>query len=106
ELGAFTNRAPRLACHPHDPNGGNRGHTGSKMKTRGIIEDDLPAGDRVVVRDREEQRGITCETVLGRPGPTKGKGELLEGPLVPSMLAPALRSRGGYVWGANSRWAF
>jgi hypothetical protein len=26
------------------------------MKTRVIIEYDLPAGDRVVVRDREEQR--------------------------------------------------
>ena len=42
------------------------------MKTRVIIEYDLPrgcaAGDRVVVRDQEEQRWTTCETVLALPG--------------------------------------
>jgi hypothetical protein len=38
------------------------------MKTRVIIEYDLPAGDHVVVRDREEQRWITSETVLALPG--------------------------------------
>jgi len=38
------------------------------MKTRVIIEYDLPAGDRVAVRDREEQRWTTCETVLALPG--------------------------------------
>jgi hypothetical protein len=63
------------------------------MKTRVIIEYDLPhsfrAGDHVVVRDREEQRWITCETVLALPGSATVKVELvdlLEGrPLLPAM---------------------
>jgi hypothetical protein len=41
------------------------------MKTRVIIEYDLPcvaAGDRVVVRDQEEQRWTKCETLLALPG--------------------------------------
>jgi hypothetical protein len=41
------------------------------MKTRVIIEYDLPCvatGDRVVVRDQEEQRWTKCETVLALPG--------------------------------------
>jgi hypothetical protein len=41
------------------------------MRTRVIIEYDLPcvaAGDRVVVRDQEEQRWTKCETVLALPG--------------------------------------
>jgi len=48
------------------------------MKTRVIIEYDLPrsclAGDRVVVRDQEEQRWITCETVLALLGSATGEG--------------------------------
>jgi hypothetical protein len=64
------------------------------MKTRVTIEYDLPllsAGDRVVVRDREEQRWTTCETVLALPGSATAtvKVELvgqLEGrPLLPAM---------------------
>ena len=42
------------------------------MRTRVIIEYNLPcgfaAGDRVVVRDQEEQRWTKCETVLALPG--------------------------------------
>jgi hypothetical protein len=48
------------------------------MKTRVIIEYDLPAGDRVVVRDQEEQRWTKCETVLALPGSAKVKVEVLE----------------------------
>jgi hypothetical protein len=55
------------------------------MKTRVIIEYDLPAGDRVVVRDREEQRWITSETVLALPGSARVKVELLEVPLMPAI---------------------
>jgi hypothetical protein len=58
------------------------------MKTRVIIEYDLPAGDCVVLRDREEQRWTTCETVLALPGSATVKVELvglLEGrPLLPA----------------------
>jgi hypothetical protein len=43
------------------------------MKTRVVIEYDIPAGDRVVIRDREEQRWTASETVLA---PTRlGEGE-------------------------------
>jgi len=59
------------------------------MKTRVIIEYDLPPGDCVVLRDREEQRWITCETVLALPGSARVKVEvvdLLEG----RSLLPAL----------------
>ena len=56
------------------------------MKTRVIIEYDLPrsclAGDRVVVRDQEEQRWVTCETVLALPGSATVKVELLDVPLM------------------------
>jgi hypothetical protein len=42
------------------------------MRTRVIIEYNLPcgfaAGDRVLVRDQEEQRWTKCETVLALPG--------------------------------------
>ena len=34
------------------------------MKARVTIEYDLPEGDRTVLREREEQRWITCETLL------------------------------------------
>jgi len=60
-----------------------------QMKTRVIIEYDLPrgcaAGDRIVVRDQEEQRWITCETVLALPGSATVKVELLEVPLMPAV---------------------
>jgi len=59
------------------------------MKTRVIIEYDLPrgcaAGDRVVVRDQEEQRWITCETVLALPGTATVKVELVDVSLMPAM---------------------
>jgi len=64
------------------------------MKTRVIIEYDLPcvaAGDRIVVRDQEEQRWITCETVRALRGSATVNVELelvdrLEGrPLRPAM---------------------
>jgi hypothetical protein len=59
------------------------------MKTRVIIEYDLPrggaAGDRVVIRDQEEQRWTRCETVLALPGSTTVKVELLEVPLVSAV---------------------
>jgi hypothetical protein len=48
------------------------------MKTRVVIEYDLPAGDRVVVRDQEEQRWTKCETVLALPGSAKVKVEVFE----------------------------
>ena len=38
------------------------------MKTRVIIEYDLPAGDCVTLREREEQRCTASETVLSLPG--------------------------------------
>jgi len=34
------------------------------MKARVTIEYDLPEGDLTVLREREEQRWITCETLL------------------------------------------
>jgi hypothetical protein len=62
------------------------------MKTRVIIEYNLPrssSGDRVVVRDQEEQRWTKCETVLALPGSATVKVELVdlfEGrPLLPAM---------------------
>jgi hypothetical protein len=58
------------------------------MKTRVIIEYDLPcvaAGDRVVVRDQEEQRWITCETVVALPGSATVKVELFEVPSMPAV---------------------
>ncbi len=59
------------------------------MKTRVIIEYDLPSsfagGDRVVVRDQEEQRWTRSETVLALPGSASVSVELLEVPLVPAV---------------------
>jgi hypothetical protein len=57
------------------------------MKTRVIIEYDLPrsfaaGGDRVVVRDQEEQRWTACETVLALPGSATVTVELLDLPLM------------------------
>jgi hypothetical protein len=63
---------------------------GGHMKTRVIIEYDLPPGDSVVLRDREEQRWITSQTVLGLPGSAMVKVELLDGPLLPAV-APLSR---------------
>lgn len=52
------------------------------MRTRVIIEYDIPAGDRVVVRDREEQRWISSQTVLALAGSATVKVELVEAPLM------------------------
>lgn len=48
------------------------------MKTRVTIEYDLPAGDCVTLREREEQRWITYETVLALPGSTTVKVQVVE----------------------------
>ena len=37
------------------------------MRARVIIEYDVPNGDRIALRDREEQRWITNETLLALP---------------------------------------
>jgi len=59
------------------------------MKTRVIIEYNLPrscaAGDRVVVRDQEEQRWTRSDTVLALPGSATVTVELLELTDVPLM---------------------
>jgi hypothetical protein len=55
------------------------------MKTRVIIEYNLPPGDCVVIRDREEQRWTTCETVLALPGSATVKVELLDVPLMAAV---------------------
>ncbi len=60
------------------------------MKTRVIIEYNLPPGDRVAPRDREEQRWAKSETVLLLPGSATVTVELLEGPLL-SAVAPLPR---------------
>jgi hypothetical protein len=57
-------------------------------KARVIIEYDLLPGDRVMVRDREEQRWTACETVIALPGSTV-KVELLEVPLMPDYVPSA-----------------
>jgi hypothetical protein len=43
------------------------------------------AGDRVVIRDQEGQRWITCETVLALRGSTTVRVELLEIPLMATV---------------------
>jgi hypothetical protein len=63
------------------------------MKTRAIIEYHLPPGDSAVVRDREEQRGVTSETVLGLQGSAIIKVELLNGPLLPAVAPLSCRAR-------------
>ena len=60
------------------------------MKTRVIIEYNLPSGDCVVIRDREEQRWITCETVLALPGSVTVKVELHEAVQLGRPLLPAM----------------
>ena len=63
-----------------------------QMKAKVTIEYDLLPADRIVVRDREEQRWITCETLLVLPGSATVKVELLEVPLMPDHVAPGLAS--------------
>jgi hypothetical protein len=55
------------------------------MKTRVIIEYDLPAGDCVALWEREEQRWTASETLLSLPGSAKVRVELLEAPLMPAV---------------------
>jgi hypothetical protein len=61
------------------------------MKARVIIEYDLLPGDRIVVRDREEQRWTACKTLLALPGSATVTVELLEVPLMPGHAAAAIR---------------
>jgi hypothetical protein len=37
------------------------------MRARIVIEYDIPNGDRIALRDREEQRWIRSETLLAMP---------------------------------------
>jgi hypothetical protein len=62
------------------------------MKARVIIEYDLLPGDRIVVRDREEQRWTACKTVLALPGSATVRVELLEAPLMPDHAARIIRA--------------
>jgi len=52
------------------------------MRARVTIEYDIPDGDRTVLRDREEQRWISCETLLALPS-TVVKVEVLDQPSLP-----------------------
>jgi hypothetical protein len=63
-----------------------------QMNARVVIEYDLLPGDRIVVRDREEQRWITCGTLLALPGSATVKVELFEAPSMPAHVAPRLAS--------------
>jgi hypothetical protein len=56
-----------------------------QMKARVIIEYDLLPGDRIVARDREEQRWTACKTVLTLPGSATVKVELVEVPSSPEL---------------------
>jgi hypothetical protein len=84
--------APRLPTLglPFTPGAGVGSGT-KQMKARVIIEYDLLPGDRIVVRDREEQRWTACKTVLALPGSATVKVELLEVPLMPDH-APSIRA--------------
>ncbi len=100
-------RAPGSICAlaPRYPKGRSRGHNGTKqMKTRVIIEYDLPCssavGDRVVIRDQEEQRWTKCETVLALPRSATVKVELLDASFAPGSPVrpprrPAFADRAG-----------
>ena len=68
-------RLPTLGL-PFTPRAGVGSGT-KQMKARVIIEYDLLPGDRIVVRDREEQRWTACKTVLALPGSATVKVELL-----------------------------
>jgi hypothetical protein len=59
------------------------------MRTRVIIEYDLPPGDHVAQREQEEQRWITCETVLALPGSATVKVQLVDR-LEGRLLLPAV----------------
>jgi hypothetical protein len=48
------------------------------MRARVIIEYTVPSGDCIALRDREEQRWITSDTLLALPAATV-KAELIEG---------------------------
>jgi hypothetical protein len=99
----FTNRASgSFAFTPHTPQGSREsesckvqnfarlvGGRTKQMKTRVIIEYDLPPGDHVAQREREEQRWITCETVLALPGSATVKVELVDR-LEGRLLLPAM----------------
>jgi hypothetical protein len=63
-----------------------------QMKARVIIEYDLLPGDRIVIRDREEQRWTACKTVLALAGSVTVKVELLEVPVMPDHAAPSIRA--------------
>ena len=63
------------------------------MKTRVVIEYDLPPGDSVALRDREEQRWIASETLLALPGSAMVKVELMDGPLLPAVAPLSRRAR-------------
>jgi hypothetical protein len=63
------------------------------MKTRIVIEYDVPAGDSVVVRDQEEQRWTNCTTVLTLPASATVKVELVDGPLLPAVAPLSRRAR-------------
>ncbi len=74
------------------------------MKTRVIIEYDLPfsfaGGDRVVVRDQEEQQWTRCETVLALPRSATVTVELLDASFAPGSpvrprRGPAFADRTG-----------
>jgi hypothetical protein len=54
------------------------------MKARVIIEYDLPFGNPVALREREEQRWTASATLLSLPGSVVVKIELLDGPLMPA----------------------
>ena len=77
---------------PRDAHARSRGDdpqaNGTSMKTRVIIEYDIPrscaAGDRVVVRDQEEQRWTRSETVLTLPGLATVTVELVDVSLMPT----------------------
>ena len=49
------------------------------MRAKVTIEYDIPDGDRVAIRDREEQRWISSEAVLALPSATV-KVELIDEP--------------------------
>jgi hypothetical protein len=43
---------------------------GPAMRARIVIEYDIPNGDRIALRDREEQRWMRSETLLAMPSAT------------------------------------
>jgi hypothetical protein len=43
---------------------------GAAMRARIVIEYDIPNGDRIALRDREEQRWVRSETLRAMPSAT------------------------------------